>query len=61
MAAALNKPCVALFENLPSKLNHWYPWRVPCRVVHGARDEVASIEIEAVQKALAELMAETGH
>jgi len=61
LAAALNKPCVALFENLPSKLNHWYPWRVPCRVVHGARPEVASIEIKAVQKALAELVAETGH
>lgn len=60
LAAALNKPCLALFENLPSKLNHWYPWRVPCRVVHGERSEVASIEIEAVQNALAELMAETG-
>lgn len=61
LAAALNKPCVALFENLPSKLNHWYPWRVPCRVVHGERAEVASIEMGAVQKALADLIAEVGH
>lgn len=60
LAAALNKPSVALFENLPSKLNHWYPWRVPCRVVHGEKPEVASIEIEAVQNALTDLMVETG-
>ncbi len=60
LAAALNKPCVALFENLPSKLNHWCPWRVPCRVVHGEGAEVASIEMVAVQNALAELLTETG-
>lgn len=60
LAVALNKPCVALFENLPAKLNHWYPWRVPCRVVHGEKPEVASIELGAVKNALAELMAETG-
>lgn len=59
LAAALNKPCVALFENLPAKLNHWYPWRVLCRVVHGDEPEVASITMAAVQKALADLMAET--
>lgn len=27
LAVALNKKILALFENLPSKLNHWYPWR----------------------------------
>lgn len=34
LAVALNKKVIALFENLPSKLNHWYPWLVPCQVVH---------------------------
>lgn len=43
LAVALGKPCVALFENLPSKLNHWYPWQVESQVVHGERSEVASI------------------
>lgn len=33
LAVALNKQVLALFENLPGKLNHWYPWRVPNRVV----------------------------
>lgn len=59
LAVGLNKSCLALFENLPQKLNHWYPWRVPCRVVHGVRPEVSSIESEAVQYALTDLMAET--
>lgn len=59
LAAGLNKPCLALFENLPAKLSHWYPWGVPCRVVHGVRPEVASIEMVAVQNALADLMLET--
>ena len=60
LAAALNKPCLALFENLSAKLNHWYPWRVPCRVVHGEKSDVVSIEMVVVQNALEDLMAETG-
>lgn len=60
LAAALNKPCLALFENLSAKLNHWYPWRVPCRVVHGEKSDVVSIEMVVVQNALADLVAETG-
>lgn len=58
LAAGLSKPCVALFENLPSKLNHWYPWQVPCRLVHGERTEVAHIPLEAVTSALESLQAE---
>lgn len=60
LAVGLNKPCIALFENLPAKLNHWHPWLVPSRVVHGERPEVAGIEIGAVLRALAELDAEVG-
>ena len=58
LAVGLNKPCVALFENSPAKLNHWYPWQVPSRVVHGERQEVASIPLPAVVEALASLQAE---
>ena len=34
LAVALGLPTVALFENLPAKLNHWYPWQVPYQVLH---------------------------
>ena len=33
LAVALNKKILALFESLPGKLNHWYPWQVPSRIV----------------------------
>lgn len=58
LVVGLNKPCVALFENLPQKLNHWYPWRVPNRVVYGTRANVASIDLEQVAAALDVLKAE---
>ena len=58
LAAALQKPTVVLFENLPTKLNHWYPWQVPSRVVHGERQEVASIKLAAVCEAIASLQDE---
>lgn len=34
LAAALNRGVIALFENLPCKLKHWYPWHVINQVVH---------------------------
>lgn len=34
LAVGLGKGIVALFENLPGKLNHWYPWRVEHQIVH---------------------------
>lgn len=60
LAVGLNKPCVALFENLPAKRNHWYPWQVPSRVVHGERPEVSSIGLGQVRDALTELELEVG-
>ena len=51
LAVGLNKPCLALFENLPAKLNHWYPWQVPNRVVHSpdaAQPEISNISQEQV-------------
>lgn len=58
LAVGLQKPCVAFFENLPAKLNHWYPWRVLNRVVHGERPEVASIQLHEVVSTLLALETE---
>ena len=55
LAAALDKQVLALFENKPDKLNHWYPWQVQSRVVHGALPEIASIDLAAVVAAMAAL------
>ena len=33
LAVALNKKVLAMFENKPDKLNHWYPWQVTKQVV----------------------------
>lgn len=44
IAAALNKMVVALFENLPNKYMHWYPWRVRNVVVHSKEIEKPSVE-----------------
>lgn len=52
LAVGLNKPCVALFENLPAKLNHWYPWHVPNQVVYGDSPEIAGIRLSQVVDAL---------
>lgn len=59
LAAALNKPTVALFENTAAKLQHWYPWGVPHRLVCGSRHEVSSISVEKILRALRELVRET--
>lgn len=58
LAVALDKPCLALFENLPQKINHWHPWKVLNRVVLGSRPEVLSIGLERVIVALNSLVAE---
>lgn len=47
IAAALNKPVVALFENRPEKYKRWYPWSVPHQIVC-ARNGVA---VEAIEVA----------
>lgn len=56
LAVALNKPCLALFENKPDKLNHWYPWQVPHEVVHSlnpANPDIDQITRPQVEAALA--------
>lgn len=59
LAVALDKKILALFENLPSKLHHWYPWRAPNQVVHSAdakKTEIAQISQAQVRKALSLLV-----
>lgn len=58
LAAGLKKPIVALFENIPSKLSHWYPWQVPFRVVYGERPEVSSIDLQPIISAIESLQFE---
>lgn len=58
LAVALNKKVLAMFENKPDKLNHWYPWQVPNRVVHSpdaARPEIFHISQQQVLEQLAAL------
>lgn len=55
VAAALNTRVVALFENKPDKLNHWYPWQVPGSMVNSMLPEdstVGAIRLEAVIEAV---------
>lgn len=54
LAVALNKKVLALFENLPAKLNHWYPWQVESRVLHAVDGptEVSAVSMDQVTAAL---------
>lgn len=49
LAVALNKKVLALFENLPQKLNHWHPWRVAYKIVHSP--DLAHPDISQVSQA----------
>jgi heptosyltransferase III len=44
LAVALNKKVLTLFENLPGKLNHWYPWQVPNQVIHSLEPSQPNID-----------------
>lgn len=64
LAVALNKKVLALFENLPGKLNHWYPWQVPHELVHSlnpANPDIDQVTPHQVQAALARLLASSAH
>ena len=59
LAVALNKQVLALFENLSGKLNHWYPWWVPNRVVCSSsetRPHISQVSKQQVICALAALL-----
>lgn len=62
LAAALNKKVLAMFENKPDKLNHWYPWRVSNQVVHSqnaAIPEITQLSQAQIELALKTLTAPT--
>lgn len=61
LAVALNKKIIALFENLPSKLNHWYPWRVKSQLVFSPNRKspgVSQIPQADIKRALSQLSQE---
>ena len=58
LAVALNKKVLAMFENKPDKLNHWYPWRVNNQMVCSAdvsKPAINQIIMTQVQVALSVL------
>jgi heptosyltransferase III len=60
LAAGLNKKVIALFENKPDKLKHWYPWRVINRVVNTPNTmnpNICQITLIQVIEALEEMVA----
>ena len=55
LAVALNKKVLAMFENKPDKLNHWYPWQTKSQVVHSlspVQPNIDQITLSQVIKAL---------
>ena len=55
LAVGLNKKILALFENLPQKLNHWYPWQVNNQLIHSqvaANSNIDQITQDQVIQAL---------
>jgi ADP-heptose:LPS heptosyltransferase len=57
VAAGLGLPTVALFENLPEKKRHWYPWQVHYEMVAPDTRNIADIPVESVQQAWGRLAA----
>ena len=55
LAAALQLPIVALFENLEHKKRHWHPWRVPCELVAPGMRDIADITVDQVAEAWSRL------
>ncbi len=48
LAAALGKPLLAFFENLPQKTLRWYPWQVAHELLVSPQLTVADIPVAAV-------------
>lgn len=55
LAAALNKNVLAMFENKPDKLNHWYPWQANGQIIssdQSAAPDICNIPLAAVVASL---------
>jgi ADP-heptose:LPS heptosyltransferase len=60
IAAALDLPMVALFENRESKTRRWYPWRVPYEMVTPQTRDIQDIGVQDVLLAWRRLMTQAG-
>lgn len=60
MAAGLGLPVVALFENLPYKKRHWYPWQVPYEMVSPETKDISDIRVDQVVEAWTRLAGRIG-
>lgn len=63
LAAAFDKKILALFENLPSKLNHWYPWQSEHRIVHSNTVDlpmVSEVSLLDVNQAVKQILNQSG-
>ena len=61
LAVALNKKVLAMFENKPDKLNHWYPWQVVNQVVCSPdtqKPDISQISQAQMERALSNLSAQ---
>lgn len=59
LAVALNKKVLAMFENKPDKLNHWYPWQVVSSALHSASSaapDVAQVTQAQVEQSLLQIL-----
>lgn len=55
LAAALQLKILAMFENKPDKLNHWFPWRSDSVLLHSAdrqRPDISQIPLSDVLSAI---------
>lgn len=54
LAVALNKKVLAMFENKPDKLNHWYPWQVENQMIYSRKigcSDISSISLHQINNA----------
>ncbi|WP_028452665.1 glycosyltransferase family 9 protein [Chitinilyticum aquatile] len=58
IAAALQKPLAALFENRVEKLTRWYPWATPHRMIAAPENAIAGISVADVVAATSALLIE---
>ena len=56
LAVATGCRVVALFENRPDKMGHWYPWATTHTLLHGPRSDVSSIGPGVVARAARDLL-----
>ncbi|MBE9608072.1 glycosyltransferase family 9 protein [Chitinilyticum piscinae] len=56
IAAAMQKPIAAMFENRQEKLTRWYPWRCPHQLIIAPELAIRDIPCDAVISAVSSLL-----